>query len=428
MIEDMKPSQFNVLFEYGNEQYVTNTFSKAIARINATIKHALQSGNMESIDGDTLSQLEKQGFVTEDAIDEIGLLRFAYEQSKYSPEDMEFVVAPTLQCNFGCPYCFEAHHDGAMSPSIQDSFLTFFEKKVSIERCKQVFFVWFGGEPLLYPEIICSLTPKLFAICKKYDVDIFTNVITNGYLLSREVASKLEKCGIEHLQVTIDGDKETHDARRVLKNGQPTFDQILENLANLKDFNLTVAVRVNIDSANMHSFEKVSSLIASLDNPKIICHPAIVVPAENQSPCQRESCLSRADMRDYYQGDVKSYYLERRSSCIQSRVLNCGAEHFYSYVIDEKGLVYKCWNSIGYENLALCSIDNELDRNPRIVSTYLGRDPFSEPECSACAFLPICSGGCYEQYRLMGTHECPPERYLLDSIIKEKLLSPKTRE
>lgn len=420
----MRLSRFNVFFTHDDDMFVANTFSKAIIRLDKRHFDALSSGDPDMLAtiGESVDELENQGVLVDEDVDELGLLRFAYEQAKYSPEDMEFVVAPTMDCNFACPYCFETHRSGRMTDAVQDAFLSFFEEKVSIEGCKQVFFVWFGGEPLMASDIVIKMTPVLVDICKRRGVDIFVNLITNGYLLTEGLLEELERSGVEHFQITIDGNKETHDSRRVLKKGLPTFDKIVDNLRLFENSKATVAVRVNVDASNMDAFDEVSASISRLGNPRIECHPAIVVPAANQDEGQRRSCLSRGMEESFYKNKVKAYYLEDKRTKLTSRVINCGAEHYYSYVIDEKGLVYKCWNSIGREHQAIFSLENPEERNPAIVSRYLGRDPFSEDECSQCAYVPLCAGGCLDQLFLKGEHECPAEKYLFEEMLSKSTI------
>lgn len=53
-------------------------------------------------------------------------------------------------------------------------------------------------------------------------------------------------------QITFDGPKELHDKKRVLANGSGTFDQIWENLLNLKktDKHVSFLIRLHLDKDN----------------------------------------------------------------------------------------------------------------------------------------------------------------------------------
>ena len=79
---------------------------------------------------------------------------------------------------------------------------------------------WYGGEPLLALEIIEEITK--IAILEFGD-DFSASMVTNGYLLSEDVAKRLETLKIESIQVTIDGPPEMHNRMRKLPNGDDTF-------------------------------------------------------------------------------------------------------------------------------------------------------------------------------------------------------------
>lgn len=69
------------------------------------------------------------------------------------------------------------------------------------------------------------------------------------YLLDRKMAKTLKRLSINSVQITIDGPKEVHDRRRILRNGKGTFDRIIENIRNIHDI-LRVSIRINVDKEN----------------------------------------------------------------------------------------------------------------------------------------------------------------------------------
>lgn len=76
-------------------------------------------------------------------------------------------------------------------------------------------------------------------------------MITNGYLLNEEYAVRLKKMKLDAIQITLDGEKEVHDSRRVLKDGKTgSFEKILQGVKNAINVGLNVTIRVNIDKVN----------------------------------------------------------------------------------------------------------------------------------------------------------------------------------
>lgn len=101
-----------------------------------------------------------------------------------------------------------------------------------------------GGEPLLYPDLIDQILEYFFA--RVYEVRpevlpyIKASMSTNGLTFkNKKVQELLRKWyGILEVSVSIDGVKELHDAHRVDKNGNGSFDRAFEafNLARKMGF------------------------------------------------------------------------------------------------------------------------------------------------------------------------------------------------
>jgi len=191
--------------------------------------------------------LEEGGFLADADFDYGAELRARYFRS-HNPKSLSLTIAPTLQCNFRCQYCFEDNRNESMPVRIQNRLLEFAREKLPEDGSLNV--TWFGGEPLLAMETIEFLHRNLQAICMerngKYNVN---SMITNGYLLSGEVAERLQAMNITSVQITLDGPPEIHDRRRPLADGSGTFAAIVKNMKAAKD-RLNIVVRVNVDKNN----------------------------------------------------------------------------------------------------------------------------------------------------------------------------------
>ncbi len=160
---------------------------------------------------------------------------------------LTLTIMPTEGCNFRCPYCYESHEPIAMKPYIIEKI-----KKYILEQAphfKHVSIGWFGGEPTLFPEIVCDIASETKAICTKSNTAYRSFMTTNGYLLTAELFKKFYKLGITSYQITLDG--WSHNKTRPLLSGKETLEVILKNLLDLSmlpqnEYSFRVTIRHNI--------------------------------------------------------------------------------------------------------------------------------------------------------------------------------------
>ena len=107
----------------------------------------------------------------------------------------------------------------------------------------------FGGEPLL-PQNRCLLEHIIKQAPEKcYDI------ITNGYYLDQYV-DLLSQIDVSYVMVTLDGGRSIHDKKRVLANGGPTFDTILNNIQTCLQNRIAIRIRMNIDGDTISESER----------------------------------------------------------------------------------------------------------------------------------------------------------------------------
>ena len=113
---------------------------------------------------------------------------------------IEFVV--TYACTGRCKHCSEGDHKSCgerINPQIAADAV---RKIASIYDIKTV--MTFGGEPLLYPDVVCSV----MSVAKELNIEK-RQLITNGYFSKnkdkiREVVTKLYECGVNDLLLSVD--------------------------------------------------------------------------------------------------------------------------------------------------------------------------------------------------------------------------------
>lgn len=417
----LKHSKFNVMIMDNGINVLANTLTGAIVELTET-EYEIFQNDLSQLSEDDVTYLKDEGFLIEHYLDEIGLLRNAYIERKYLKDTVNIVIGITLECNFCCPYCFEKRCNGYMDENVQSKLVKYIEALLE-NGIKNLQIDWFGGEPLLYPEIIIGLSDQINKMCRKKNVPVTYSLTTNGYLLSRQTAIKLIQQGVATIKITLDGNKEIHDTRRKLRSGIGTFDQILDNINMIQDLSLSMVVRVNIDKSNQDSYADVLNVLSDFKN--VMIYPAIVTFEEIQDKNQKSRCYSHKEYDEYYKNvqNIGSFYKLESELC--RGVCSCMAEHKYSFVVDPNGYIYKCVNDIGCENSAIASvIDNEV-KGVSVVAKYLGRDPFTENECEDCPYIPLCYGGCVSEYIGKGTHACSPIKYLFKELVIQNILEKK---
>lgn len=156
-------------------------------------------------------------------------------------------------CNLDCRYCFYLEKEAlypdaakwAMPPEVLESYI---HQYIEAQSGPVAQFAWQGGEPTL---LGVEYFRQLVALQRKYaDGRRIENAFqTNGVLLNDAWAEFFRENGFL-VGISVDGPRELHDAYRVDKGGQPTFDRVMRGIEVLRrhgvEFNtLTTVHRAN---------------------------------------------------------------------------------------------------------------------------------------------------------------------------------------
>lgn len=341
-----------------------------------------------------LQKLKEKKIIIDDNFNEIQYIKVLNLEQRFATDTLMITVAPTLACNFSCPYCYEYKRKIRMTPDIQKKTIYFIDQR--LKSVTNLGIWWYGGEPLLEKKIIWNMAEQLISLCKQHGCKYSAGMTTNGYLLDKRTALKLREQEVLWIQVTLDGPKEVHDKRRVLINGKGTFDRIIENLTNAVDIFSLVKIRVNLDKTNVNQLpELLDSLTEHGLKDKILIYYAPVF--SNTSACQdiAENCFSgneysRLETQLFREIVEKGYVLAKHPI---SAIQGCGATHKNTFVIDPYGDIYKCLNIIGFKEEKIGNVILPLEYNPNHLK-WLFWDPLSYKKCQDCRLLPACMGGC----------------------------------
>jgi uncharacterized protein len=317
-----------------------------------------------------------------------------------------FVIAPTLDCNLSCFYCFEAKTKDKMAPNVQESVAAFVASRIKDSPCGDVTVEWYGGEPLLAPDVLRGLSGRLQSVCDEAGAGYNAAMVTNGSLLSRETIEELTGGGIRSFHVTLDGTAEFHDARRAPSSSAggadgATFDRIVENIEAASE-RAQVNVRLNVGRSNRHA---VGTFLRFARERKWAERGVEVYPAPifgTSAPCMGypDEALPEED----FEAVLDEFCEAGSGGCGASlaevvgfppgRHYTCEALAYNSFAVAPTGSLFKCPLEIDDESKAVGAVTRPLDLYNTNLLKWLSLDPFGAAGCRECVFLPLCFGGC----------------------------------
>jgi len=160
-------------------------------------------------------------------------------KEKLNNQLYHLILNITDACNLRCKYCSYGDHY-PHERNHQNKQMDWNTAKRAIdfliehsEESEELIVGFYGGEPLLVPELIKSCVQYAKDQAKKAIKKIRFAMTTNGTLFSTEVVEFLVKENFQ-LLVSLDGPKEIHDRYRLTKNGKGSYDIIMEGIKKIK--------------------------------------------------------------------------------------------------------------------------------------------------------------------------------------------------
>lgn len=384
----MKKSKYNVDIELDkNKGMIYNTFSRKY------FVYALNEKNkvydlIENINKNvyTLEEIEiiknliQSRILIENDRDELKELEYFENTVKYQSDTFSIMIIVTEGCNFRCTYCIQDHNNLTLDDTSESKIINLINN-VS-KKVKKIKLSWFGGEPLLQFERIERMTNQIISICEKNCCKFEAGMTTNGYLLSLDKVKIMKKMNFTFVQITLDGDRDTHDSRRFTCNGEKTYDVILKNLIVALSESLSVILRINIDKNNL---EKASSILPIIP---IKYRKNIIISIANLYQ-QKEKC-------SVY--EVYKYAIELGYQCSTryNTYMACQVCQKNGVVIGADGNIIVCANASN-DNKYLGYIDTNGNIQINDISQYFKLKTVSaihNPQCVNCIELPLCIGSC----------------------------------
>ena len=199
--------------------------------------------------------------------------------------EVTFIV--THQCNLRCTYCYEHNKSGAemsLETAKKCVDLLFAEdarnsEYINPETHDGIILDFIGGEPLLkiglISDIVDYFRQRAMELDHRWKTKYMISMSTNGTLYhTKEVQDFLTRNeGRVSMGITLDGDKETHDACRLDCNGCGSYDLAAAAFRNAKDRFGYDGTKFTVAPANVHLvYRACRDLIERFDLHEMYCN------------------------------------------------------------------------------------------------------------------------------------------------------------
>jgi uncharacterized protein len=288
-----------------------------------------------------------------------------------------------------------------MIPQVREGIKNLVRKR--IKKLNRLHISWFGGEPLYGWEAVEDLAPFFAEIAEEHDVPFGTNMTTNGYLLTKDIADKLFSWNIRQFQITIDGLSEHHDHSRIGRDGSPTFQRIFDNLKALaqSDDTFHVVLRINFGQNNSKDLSKfVDVLSAEFSNDHRF---SLFLKAVGKwgGPNDAQLDICGVDEAKHIQRDIMEQARRqglhfgslRDAAPMGSHA--CYAARPYNFLIGATGKVMKCTivlDKDDYNVVGQITPEGILNLNNDRMSLWTEPAFEQDTKCCKCVMLPNCQG------------------------------------
>lgn len=448
-----KLSYYNFLFPLeGDAVLLYNSLSNALCEITTkqseNIK-ALETKNF-SLDELAFDQQEQDillhnGMVIDEhrvELDHVKDLLSAAKERNRKREALSVVILPTNACNMRCPYCFEGNKPESqlskIDRSVVDRLIDIFQKALeqSTPGTYKILYVeWYGGEPMMAPDIIAEFSKKLIAFAERNNLGYESMMISNGTLITPELWQMLLDNQVTNVQITLDGDYSTHNRKRPLCSAKDSYHSILKNLQHAPD-GIQIPLRINADKEVIHTL---GTLFDDLATYGIWPHKAKWV----------RPYLAH---KEYYEGGVTEnkelYYSAKEYYALHEQFRDLMVERYNrwsaetggektarkvatypklqiqtclladqpnGFVIDADGYIHKCMCRVNEESDRMGHI-NDFNFDYTAFGKWMDFDRLSLEQCVKCKVLPICREDCTQRL-LDGKPRCSDLKYFLEKKI-----------
>ncbi|MGD0366479.1 MAG: radical SAM protein [Acidobacteriaceae bacterium] len=302
-------------------------------------------------------------------------------------------IVPMRRCNLSCAYCNE--YDDVSKPVPLDEMIRRIDH---LARLGTSIITISGGEPLLHPDL-----DEIIARIRHHGR--MAGMITNGYLLMPERIQRLNKAGLDHLQISIDNVQPDEISKKSLK----VLDKKLEFLAEHADFHVNINSVVGGGIKNPDDALMIGRRALGLGFTSTI---GIIHDGSGQlKPLGAHERRVWSEMRSWKKKNYSRFnHFQEKIANGEPNDWRCRAGSRFLYIC-ENGLVHYCSQQRGYPGVPLAGY----------TKADLKREFLTEKGCA-----PNCTVSCVHQisfidYWRAPQRPAPPPAANAEGLVKIRL-------
>ena len=320
-----------------------------------------------------------------------------------------FSLQLTERCNLACRYCYVRRRRQPdpidCTPDLCERFVDFALR----ESGGRVKITFFGGEPLLRPDLIRhTVACGRQAAARRGATAIGFHLVTNGTLLDDELGDFIAAEGIG-LEVSLDGPEKIHDANRRFTDGAPSFRRIYGNLLRFVERHPDHPVSIFSVITSADALPWLQALCRGLETEGLTFNPARLGPGEKgRASCRRTTAQALGHRIDAHREAFLRGATGTDEGMNEQMACLLGAEEPHrceaginATIATRTGAIYPCPFFVGHEDQVIGNIASGFD--PDRAGPFVARALEGMRPCGKCRARRVCGAGCaFDAYERTG--------------------------
>lgn len=387
-----------------------NSLSHAIMKIREDLPPSI-----DSLPTSVKDEFIEHKIIVRKEIDEFEETYKMLEENLLSNRSFHMIINPTLNCNCRCWYCIENHPQSKMSDKTISQIKSLICKV--LPTVDSLVLSFFGGEPFLeFKEIVYPFMQWATELCNTQKKRLSFVFTSNSLLLTSEIIKKLSAFKNINFQITLDGNRESHNLVRKLPNAD-SYSRIVNNIGQLASYGIPVLLRLNITHKNIHTIPDIPADFASFSNE---------IKNNITLTCQQV-------WQDVSNGKLNTKFLSIYKQFANIGIMpsemtldvlreSCYADRLNHVLVNYNGDLYKCsaLEYTGKDNIGNIHTSDVIDILSKNFQEFIKLKKISN-ECEHCRIYPLCARGCYKRVMISKKGCLYPTESQKDSIIYNNL-------